>query len=356
LLIDHPGNPERRKAEKWPENTNMTISDAINASFRRMKYLLWDEGNVRRWLSLGFLGGLAGMSPSLNLNIPDKFPDTPGGIGAVLAVVAVVFVLSIILGWMACVARFSFLENVIYNRHAVLEPSSRLKGLGTRVFGFYASIFLAIFVTFFGGALAVGVGASAMPSPSGGAAAAMILGGLGLFLAVLIPLMLAMTVLFAVTDDLVIPIMYRDNCGVLAGFKKFFGLAKSNIGNLILWFLCRMVFLAMLGMIQLIAYCLVGAVSGMAVGAIAVPVYMLAHLDIQQTPGMLLAGTSAIAWLALAFLPCVMLSSPSATFGKCFSMYCLEMFDSSIVLLPSSGLGTVLDPVQESENPGLNPS
>jgi hypothetical protein len=334
----------------------MTISEAINASFQRVKYLLWTEGNTRRWISLGFLGGLAGMSPSLNLRMPTEMFKSPEMLGVLLVVVGFVFLFSLVLGWIACIARFSFLENVIYNRHAVAEPSMRLKGLGTRVFGFYMSILASLVAIFAFVAIAIGLGATAMPKPSDGALAALVLGGLGIFVAVFIPMMLLLSVVFAVTDDMIVPIMYRDNCGVMAASKKFFGLAKGNIGTLILWFLCRMVFVGLIGLAQMMACGAVVVFTGLLVGIVAVPIYSLAHLDMTHAPGIVLVTGSTIVWLALTFIPCMMLCSPAATFSKCFSMYCLEMFDSTLVLLPRSGRGTVLDPIVEAPVPGLNRS
>lgn len=334
----------------------MDISQSFRAAQSRTNYLLWTNGSWSRWLKFGFLAAMAGATPNLRFQSPGDIPmDKPEVLAVVIVLILGIMAFSVVMGWFACLLRFAFVENIVYDRDSILEPAWRLKGLGTRVFGFYMSAFIAVFALAFGIAILFGGSAALIgPHMSEGTAAAALLGGIGLLLVVAIPLILVSSVVFAVTDDLVVPIMYRDNCGVIEGFSKLRGVVKeAGVKNFLLWFFSRMAVGAVWGIIYLMVVMVIGLLTALLVSACTVPVFMLGSLKATDGAGIALICVAGLGWLALTMPIWMLFASPGITFLKCFSIYALQAWDPTTQLLPSNGLGTVLEPVADPQIVGF---
>ena len=341
----------------------MNIQQAVESSFKRTSYLLWEKGSLRRWLALGLLGSMAsGGTPSFNFNLPselspDKLGVPDGAFWGALAVVALIVLAFLLVIWyLGCVARFVFLENVVFDRHSILEPAFRLRKLGAKLFGFYFLIYLGLLLLFFAGAAGVGGVVYALRDSEAAA-------GVGLVMSIVCGAFLLFALLFAllifnhVCDELVVPVMYRDDCGPVAGWRRVAGLLGGHKSDFLIWILVRLVLGVIATLLTLVLALACLLLSGMVVALFAIPVAVVAQPDLDSGPGVALIVAGVLAFLAL-FLPLALtVSSPAAVCCKSFSLYWLQQIDDETQMLPVSGRLTVeSESVAELVDPGFSPA
>lgn len=123
---------------------------------------LFREFSFGKWFSLGFSGWLASFVGtatgfSFNYQEPDKFNFSVGDasflewglpvwIAIVIGVAVVIWLFTMLFGWIGCRGQFMFLDNVLHNRSDVTAPWKNFRQKGNSLFLVYASLWGVIFV------------------------------------------------------------------------------------------------------------------------------------------------------------------------------------------------------------------
>jgi hypothetical protein len=223
--------------------------DAISPAFEHTKRQLLKPFRIGQWVRLALVGLLAGelssggfKIPNLsNFNLPrhqgsEHFlaPDFAGSdpmlfAGLIAVLVVAGFLLGILLIYVSSVMRFILFDSVLVKECHIREGWSRRQVPGWHYFLWKLLYLLATF-----GVLIVLVGI-----PAGFAfavgwlndpkqhMAALVLGGIALFLAIMI-FAIGMAVIYVLTKDFVVPQMALENIGALEGWRRLWAMMKAE--------------------------------------------------------------------------------------------------------------------------------
>jgi hypothetical protein len=223
--------------------------DAISPAFEHTKRQLLQPFRIGQWVRLALVGLLAGelssggfKIPNLsNFNLPrhqgsEHFlaPDFAGSdpmlfAGLIAVLVVAGFLLGILLIYVSSVMRFILFDSVLVKECHIRQGWSRRQGPGWHYFLWKLLYLLATF-----GVLIVLVGI-----PAGFAfavgwlrdpkqhMAALVLGGIALFLAIMI-FAIGMVVIYVLTKDFVVPQMALENIGALEGWRRLWAMMKAE--------------------------------------------------------------------------------------------------------------------------------
>ena len=219
------------------------------------KRILFQPFDFKKWLIIGFAafltylngGGFTGFRPPMSGNWMNHFPNDRGDLRAFIeqldpvwmGLIAVVLILAIaiiiVLTWVRSRGHFVFIDCVVRNRAAIVEPWNEYRAEGNSYFVFALLLTLAtlcvvgvVVVLIIGGAALVEhrqVGA-----PVG--VLGLILGGIGLFL---------FLILFGTVIQFVAPLMYRRRCKAGAAFAEILRTLSQHLGVFVLFCLFSMV-------------------------------------------------------------------------------------------------------------------
>lgn len=262
----------------WLEGYGMALSadsviEAIPAAFRRMTRTLFEPFDLGKWFVMGFCAWLAslgdgGVSPSLNFNIRGSplqadFPDLREWLSEYWPVIALVAILLFLAGlaftllilWLSSRGKFMFLDGVVYNRGAVVDPWHRYRQPANSLFGFRVLYGLAILL-----ALALVAAAClglawvdiARGSFGPAALAAILIGG-----ASLLAIILAAGIISSLVDDFVVPVMYLRGQRVMAAWGIVWReLVQGHLGLVLLFYVVKILLAIAIAAIALAAMCL----------------------------------------------------------------------------------------------------
>lgn len=237
----------------------VSVTQPISQAWERMVRVCFRPFSLGKWFVLGFAAWLAhlggnGGGGRFRVGGP---PNNQGGLGPqlrqagqflvdnllpVILFGAVVLVLLVVIWlvvlWLRARMKFVFLDGVVLNRAAIVEPWSRTSRQGNSLFLFHLMVFVLAMVSF-AVIAAIGVGVAwpdiAVERWGIFATVAVILGAL-LFL----PWLLLLLVICLCTEDFVIPIMYREQTSALGGWRLFLGdVLRQNFGWIVLFYLLR---------------------------------------------------------------------------------------------------------------------
>lgn len=237
--------------------TGISVTAPLAPAWERTRRLLFRPFDLARWLVLGFsawLGGLGGGGGHFNVQLPLGGWDGTAGwgdrldgagraaheawdkvlaggclvlllVGCLLAVVLALLVL-----WVSSRGKLVFLDNVVHERAAIVEPWRRLGRQGDSLF-FFRVLFALAFMVLIGLAVGGGVllvgGVAALESPdllrgTATVGTMVALGAVAAFLA-----LVAVLVAFCL-DAFVVPLMHRYGLGVLDAWRRFLVIFRSN--------------------------------------------------------------------------------------------------------------------------------
>jgi hypothetical protein len=225
--------------------------DAISPAFEHTKRQLLQPFRIGQWIRLALVGLLAGELSSGGFKVPNfsnfNLPRRPGtnhflapgfdfggmdpmllaGLIAVLVVAA--FVLGILLMYISSVMRFILFDSVLAKECHIRQGWSRRQAPGLRYFLWKLLYTLATF-----GVLIVLIGI-----PLGFAFAVgwlndpkqhlvpLVLGGIALFFALVI-FLIAMSVIYVLTKDFVVPQMALEEIGAMEGWSRLWTMIKAE--------------------------------------------------------------------------------------------------------------------------------
>jgi MFS family permease len=175
--------------------------------------------------------------------MPDfSMPNLAIYAGLIAALVASLLVLGIILMYVGSVMRFILFDSVLAGECKVGEGWSRRQGPGFRYFVWkllYVLASLAFFAVVIGIPAAFTVAGGWYKEP-GEHLAPLILGGILLFLVVVIFSLVA-AVVFVLTKDFVVPQMALEGVGVFEGWRRLWGMMNAEKGDYAIYIVMKIV-------------------------------------------------------------------------------------------------------------------
>ncbi len=257
-----------------------SVLDAIEDAFRRMARILFQPFQFRKWFVLGFCAWLANLGEGgCSGNYSSRSSGPGGGPGlssvgpwfeehmAVIILIAVAaFVVLLALGllilWLSARGKFMFLDGVVHNRGAVVEPWRRYRQLANSLFWFsVAYVLTALLVLAIIGAVCVGVAWTDIQQEEFGpaAVAAIVLG-----IVLLVSFILIAILVYALVDDFVVPVMYLRNRRVMAAWGIFWWeLGRDHVWPLVLFYLMKIVLVMGIGIVALLTLCLTCCIAAL---------------------------------------------------------------------------------------------
>jgi len=239
----------------------ISVTAPIDRALTWTKQILFNPFDFEKWFVLGFCAFLAGLaeggggggsfrSPFPHEAGPDWGPFTQAGnwvmghlhlvIGLGLLLLILIVALVALFQWLGSRGQFMFLDGVVHNRAAVVEPWHRFRTLGNDLFVFRFTLGLCGLGAF---ALLGGVGwlvarpdIEARHFGSASALALLVAGGPALLV------VLALAIVSLLLNDFVVPVMYRREIGT----GQAFGILWKEIvlghgGVFVLFYLMRIV-------------------------------------------------------------------------------------------------------------------
>lgn len=303
----------------------------LEGAFHRTKSLLWP---VRWgvWLRLAvvalFLGGGISMPDIFQYQFDgsDFAAGTAGSFSGVapmviLGIIAVVLGIALLWTLIGAMMQFVFVDMLSTEDIHIRRFFRERLGKGARLFLFeialIAVMILAVAAFVF---MLIGFGGAGP-----GAATS-------LLIIALIPVILVAALLFGLvfllTTDFVVPIMIREDCGIIAGWRRLIGMIASRFWQTVVYVIVRFV----LGLVAAIAQAILVILTlvVIAIPFILVGIVLLAAL--QENIVLLLA--LVIPYLIIAIPVALLIAVPFITFFRYYALLVLEGLEPEYRLLP----------------------
>jgi hypothetical protein len=231
-------------------------------AFELMKRILFQPFDLKKWLVIGFAAWLAnlGAGGGGNFNIPDgeskeahKLNEAIGQIPqpvlitSICVLICIVLVLIVVFAWLRARGRFIFVDCIVRNRAAIVEPWKEFRVQGNSFFLFSLLMMLAFIVVIVIAGLVLIM--PFIPRGTHGEPGVGFWIGLSLFVFVA----LCLGFVWALVCQLMIPIMYRQRCRARVAFSQSVNLVSSQPGPIFLYVL----FLLLLAVAALMISCAV---------------------------------------------------------------------------------------------------
>lgn len=322
--------------------------DTISLAIDHTKRQLFQPFRLGQWTRLAVVGLLAGElgsggglrgsnfrfpqhpGPSPHFPAPGFFGDGFSGIdpallGGLIAVLVISgLVLAVILMYVSSVMRFILFDSVVAKQCRIRQGWSRRQGAGWRYFLWQLLYLVAMLggcVVLVGIPLAFAFGMGWLKEPKAHLLP-LILGGIVLFFALLI-FIVAMTVIFVLTKDFVVPQMALENIGALEGWRRLWPMIKSEKGGYAAYIGMKILMAIGAGIVIGIATLILGLI-------IAIPTIGLSILAVLtgQTAGLTwnvytitLAIVVGCVLLAIFLYLIALISVPVIVFFPAYSIY-----------------------------------
>jgi hypothetical protein len=252
----------------------ITYLNPLFKAWDRMKKALFQPFDIRRWFVVGFTAFLAGLirgGPSTNFSggrnreiagLPD-IHEWPGRVMdwihvhpiifvLILCAVVLAIILALVLTWLASRGTFMFLDNVVADRALVVAPWRQYKSLGNSLFLWRVGFgFVCFFVTL---PLVILGFLTFLPFAQGHAPERYLLSFLGILAAGLL-LFIVVMYISMLTNNFVVPIMYKHNLRAMAAWGAFMPLLANHLLHFILYGLFLLVLIIVTGIAILVTGC-----------------------------------------------------------------------------------------------------
>ena len=255
----------------------ISVTEPIGWAFTRMGRMLFKPFDIRKWFVLGFCAWLAQLSEGrgVNFNPGGWRPGGRGGngprpfgpvlewgrehIGLVILLAVVVFLVMVAVGlvilWLSSRGKFMFVDGVVRNRGAVVEPWHRFRALGDSLFWFRLVLGaggLMVLALIVAGGVGIAWPDIRAEEFGGSALAALLVSVLLFSLAIL-----CLGLIAAVLEDFVVPVMYVRGVRTLAawgGFRR--ELLPGRFWTFVLFYLMKFILGIGVVVIAMLATCL----------------------------------------------------------------------------------------------------
>jgi hypothetical protein len=225
------------------------IFKPFGEGFELMKKILFQPFDFKKWLVIGFAAWLANLGGGGGgFNYPDKRHEEAQELNKMIAqipqpvlitgiciLVCFVLLLVVLFAWLRARGRFIFVDSIVRNRAAIVEPWKEFRAEGNSFFLF--SLIIAVVLIAVIAIAGVGL---IVPFISRGAQAEPGVGfWIGLSLFVFVAVCLAFV--WALASQLMVPIMYRQRCRARLAFAQAVDLVASHPGPILLYVLFLLV-------------------------------------------------------------------------------------------------------------------
>lgn len=261
---------------------SVSVVDPIDRSVKWVKRILFDEFTLAKWFVLGFCAFLAMLGEGGAANAPTqvfRYTEHRGRanygpmddwlrmhltavvlIGAGILLIAIA--LGLLLTWLNSRGKFMFLDGVVRDREAVVEPWHRFRALGNSLFFFRVVLGIVSFVAFgtlIGGSFLLLLPAIRIHRMTLFALLVLLFAG-----AAFVLMVVALVLVVAVLRDFVVPIMYRRELKTVAAYRVFLAeILPGHIVELILFYLLKFVLGIAAGIIILVGTCLTCCIAAL---------------------------------------------------------------------------------------------
>jgi hypothetical protein len=266
----------------------ISVTEPIGRGFERVKEVLFRPFVMGKWFVLGFCAFLAGLGEAgggFNFRFGQQFrgPGGPGGedIGRflreamqwvnqhlplvvliVLGLIALSLAFGALLLWLGSRGKFMFLDGVVRNRGAVVEPWHRLGRLGNSLFVFR----FVLTLIGMGVGLVVGVAclALAWPDLNAGRFGPGVVTAIVIAVCTFLPMALVLGIVQALLGDFVTLIMYRRDLNAVPAFRILWReILPGHVWTVVLFYLMKFVLGLAAGMIVMLGTCLTCCIAGL---------------------------------------------------------------------------------------------
>ncbi len=243
-------------------DAKIEIFKPFGQAFELMKKILFQPFDLKRWLVIGFAAWLAnlGGGGGGNFRYPDngreyirklgeKISEIPGPIlvTGICILVCLVLLLIVLIAWLRARGRFVFVDSIVRNRAAIVQPWKEYRVEGNSFCLFSLVVALVLFLVL--GIAGLGL---ILPFIHRGAQAEHGIGfWIGLSLFVFIAVCVALV--WGLLSQLMVPIMYRRRCRARLAFVEVMDLVASHPGTIFLYVL----FVLVLAIAVLVISCVV---------------------------------------------------------------------------------------------------
>jgi len=319
------------------------VDDAIDATRGFL-----GGGSLGRWVRLAVIafflgtGGVGGQFPSFsNLSGPNGASGgggPPSGMPSAESVLAGVDLLPIVgiaggavavwllLGLVGAVMEFVFLAGLATDEVRVRSPFRRHLRSGVRLFGVRLALTLPLAIPVVGAAVAVLAG---VVDPSGVGAGTIVGIVVGLSAATLL-----LGVVRSLTNQLVVPVMFAEDRGVVDGWRRLWGLLRDQPWQALVYVIVHLLIGVGVGVVRTFL---------LLVGAIPVTIAaVLVGLTAANVGGTLAGGAflgsglvaGGVTWLVLLFVLVVLpVNVVAKTYTRAYELRALAGFDPSLAVL-----------------------
>jgi hypothetical protein len=233
-------------------------------AFELMRKILFQPFDLKKWLVIGFAAWLANLGGGGvgggNFNYPDKrrghvtkLNETIGQIpqpvliAAICILVCLVLLLIVVVAWLRARGRFIFVDCIVRNRAAIVEPWKEFRAEGNSFFLFSLLVVLVLTPVI----VIAGLVLIVPFIPGRGQAQPGVAFWIGLSLTAFVAVCLIFV--WALASQLMVPIMYRQRCRARLAFAQAVDLITSHPGPILLYVL----FLLLLGVATVMLSCAV---------------------------------------------------------------------------------------------------
>ncbi len=238
---------------------NINYWGAVGTAWNRMKIILFQPFSIEKWFLLGFAAWIAGLNSGGGGSGFNNSGGNSKGLGSgselgsgfsnfwsqygplILMVGAIVIFIVLVLGiafaWLHARGKFIFLDNVLHNRAAIVEPWKKYRTQGNSLFFWNLAIgAIGLFYLLLTAGLCLPM---LLPMFSGHSAT-----GLGLLgIALAITLLVIYTIVIAYVQmfvyDFVMPIMLQYDLRIREAWSRFHAMLKPAFGRFVIYGLVR---------------------------------------------------------------------------------------------------------------------
>ncbi len=255
-----------------PVSSHVSVTAPISQALDWTGRVLFKPFDVGKWFTLGFCAWLAwigqgGGSGSGNWDVPGDnasreveafggWVDANLALFLFLAAMVLLLIVGVIVlfTWLSSRGKLMFLDGVIHNRGAVVEPWNRFKSRGNSLFGFRVVVGLVALLVFgvLGGLMAMNLIAIGIEDSNFDFGTIAIL---SLWVAVLVGVGIVFGLISLAVNDFIVPIMWLRGCRVMDAWTEFRPLLEAYGGTLVLYVLMKILLAIVIVVISCLATC-----------------------------------------------------------------------------------------------------
>ncbi|WOF15727.1 DUF4013 domain-containing protein [Methanoplanus sp. FWC-SCC4] len=292
-----------------------SIDDAIS----KTKALLWPF-NWSIWLRIAiisfFVGGISGINPFQFTSPSGNGSIDSAGINEIMnimpiiiAITALIIFLALIFGYLSSVFQFVFVDCLSKEEFTLRKFFRQELGRGARLFAFQILLAIAFVAIIIIAGLLMFAGISGFGDIPNTA----ILGAIiSVFLLVFL-LSIPVLIVTLFTIDFVVPIMIRENCGIIEGWKHCWSVMKKDWWQTIVYLVMKIILSIVVMLLMFIAIMIAALI-------IAIPFFILALLALGFAAGEAAFVLLLIVFIILLIPVALLMSVPFATFLKYYSL------------------------------------